>query len=300
MLESWAGMVSQSRERWRWLGYLLSAGATLYLVALLGYTLFQARSIHWQAYWLPGVYSLIFFLISLLVQYFAWIRLLPSEYASGWRDAVIYFRALVLRRLPGGAWHWVGRVAMYSETNQISARTIMLANFLEWILLMLVAGALYLSGWTIIPLELRWLLAAVVLGGAVALAVAWQPSTRSFWLRVANSIIILVLYGIAWFQGGLIVYVFANANTANAISIGFATWVWAAAGGFSMLLVPVPTGLGIRELGLTFLLQPALPASEALMVAILTRVLFVAADFLWGAIGLGVSLLFLKRNGEKE
>lgn len=296
VVEKWADIVNRTREHWRWLGRLLSIVATLYLVALLGYTLLQVNSIQWQAYWLPGVYSLFFFLFSLLVQYFAWLRLLPVDYISGWHDAVIYFRALVLRRLPGGAWHWVGRVAMYSEAAQIPAKTVMLANFMEWILLLFVAAAFILLGWTVLPFWLRCVLAMIVLAGAIALLTAWQPALRSTGQRIINAVIILAYYAFAWFQGGLIVYVFANAINAHSVSVWFATWVWAVAGGFSMLLVPIPTGLGIRELGLTFLLQPALPAAGALMVAVLNRILFVVADFLWGALGLGVSILFQKKS----
>jgi uncharacterized membrane protein YbhN (UPF0104 family) len=79
------------------------------------------------------------------------------------------------------------------------------------------------------------------------------------------------------------------------INLAIATWIWALGGGGSMILVFVPSGLGIRELSLIWLLQPYLPQTSAVTVALLTRFVYTVGDFLWGTLGWYVSNRALKK-----
>jgi hypothetical protein len=302
MIQSWmercALAINQTRARWKWLGTALSVAATVYLAALIIYGGYQARDIHWQAFWLPSLLALVFYLVSTLVQYMVWVRFLIAYQRPGWRDVAIFSRALVLRRLPGGVWHWVGRTALYSEATVVPGRVIMLANFLEWVLLILVGAVLFFAGWENISLPLRLFLALVCTGLALVLSMSWERDHQPWGRRLLESLYWFGLYAIAWVCGGLIIYYLVQASGGASLDLNHAIWVWSAAGGGSMILVIAPTGLGIRELTLTWLLQPYLTPAGALLVAILTRLTFMAADVIWGYVGLGVSEFFLRREAK--
>jgi uncharacterized membrane protein YbhN (UPF0104 family) len=51
-----------------------------------------------------------------------------------------------------------------------------------------------------------------------------------------------------------------------------------------MAVIFVPSGLGIRELTLTWVLGEKLGVEPALLIALLIRVSFLAADLLWGSL----------------
>jgi hypothetical protein len=65
------------------------------------------------------------------------------------------------------------------------------------------------------------------------------------------------------------------------VSIGGFGLAWAA--GF--LVVFVPAGAGIREAVLTLTLSPVLPHGPAILVALISRLVFTAGDLVWAGIG---------------
>jgi len=303
LFEIWSKIMTGAHQRWRWVGYGLTLLAFLYLGALFIFSREQIQQIRWSAYWLPVVLALGVYLCSLLVQYVVWARLVSFHHRISWRDMAIYFRVLLMRRLPGGVWHWVDRTAMYTGSTSLPARVVMLANFLEWSLLLLIAGAVAAAGWPDGPLWLRVLISTALLLLAFGLAYAWQPERRRLALRMAEAALWLGLYGLAWMAGGLILYLYAHATQ---IGLGAASgefqqitylrcfWAWAIAGGSSQLMVFVPAGLGVREITLTWLLAPYLPLPSILLVAIIIRLTYAMADMVWGTMGMLFSLRVLK------
>lgn len=302
--EAWSRVVSGTQRRWRWVGYGLTALAFLYLAILIFFSREQIQQIQWQVYWLPFLLSMLIYLGSLLVQFLVWARMISFHHRISWRDITIYSRVLLMRRLPGGVWHWVDRTAMYTGATNVPGRVIMLANFLEWSLLLLLAIAIALSGWPGALVWLRWL-AGLPLLLSLYLAYSWQPNQRNTITRLAESILWLALYSIAWMAGGLILYLFARATqlgvnlTTGAyqpLTYPYSIWSWAIAGGSSFLLVFIPAGLGVREITLTWLLMPNLPLSGIILVAILIRLTYVLADMVWGSLGMFFSLRVFKVN----
>jgi hypothetical protein len=110
------------------------------------------------------------------------------------------------------------------------------------------------------------------------------------------------MYMLAWMAGGLILYMFAYVTQLSLpASEGYTQitflrcfWAWAIAGGSSLLMVFIPAGLGVREITLTWLLAPYLPFSAILLVAIIIRLTYAAADMMWGTLGMLFSLRLLK------
>ena len=73
--------------------------------------------------------------------------------------------------------------------------------------------------------------------------------------------------------------------------------IWALTGGIgSLLSVVVPAGLGVRELTLTVLLSPPMSVAEAIVVAILLRILYVGGSLVWGGLLLALARLAGRRQ----
>jgi uncharacterized membrane protein YbhN (UPF0104 family) len=97
--------------------------------------------------------------------------------------------------------------------------------------------------------------------------------------------------------GGIILYLLLLAAAPDTPqNLGDAMSVWALAGGASILTIMVPAGLGVREFGITVLLQPQVTAAIAFLVAVLMRLLFTAGDLLWG----GLFWLFARHLSRKQ
>jgi hypothetical protein len=267
----WAKLNELSKTRWRWVGRLLVLGAFAYLAALVFYSGREIRGLPWKEALAACAAASGLYLLSLLVQYIPWARMLSFHHPVGWYDLMVFFKVLVLRRLPGGIWHWVGRTAMYSNSTRIPGKVVMLANFNEWGMLLLVAGAIILAGLEVLPPLARGAAALLSFGLAVGLGYFWRPAHSGAgqgiknkpaalrFERLAESSFWALLYSLAWVSGGLIVFLFTRAAGDTQIGWLQAVWFWAVTGGSSLLLVFIPAGLGVREIALTLLLQPYLP-----------------------------------------
>jgi hypothetical protein len=306
--EIWSKIITGSRQRWRWTGYTFTLLAFLYLAALIIVSREQIQEFPWKLYWLPFLVSLAIYPIALLVQYTVWSRLISFHHSASWRDMAIYLRVLLIRRLPGGVWHWVDRTAIYTGTTEIPGRVVMLANFLEWSLLLLLAAALGVIGWQGGPPWLRGVLCVALLALATYLAYSWQPKQRAKIRRLAESILWLGLYLLSWIIGGVILYLYSATTQAGLaedmiyqpVTLLQCVWTWAIAGGSSQLVVFIPGGLGIREIALTWMLKDVLPVASILLISILIRLTYAFADILWGSLGMALSLsVFKDRQAEK-
>jgi hypothetical protein len=289
LTNKWIDATQKLQARFRWLGYALTIAAFAYIVALIFWGDFPIETIPWEAYWWVSLLSVGIYLISLLLQFFVWARMLSFHRRINWQDLAIFFRVLLMRRLPGGIWHWVGRATIYKSTTQLSSKVVLIANFLEWTLHILISGGIIILGLVVLQPLVRWLGFSVLLSLAVFLAQAWQPSHRKPVSRVAESILWCFVFGLSWGMGGLIILLLARASGIDSINIWQSTWIWGIAGGTSLLMILIPAGLGIREITLTWLLQPYMTQEVALLIAILIRVIFTIADLLWGSLGWWIS-----------
>lgn len=286
----WAEFTQNARARWKWIGRILTLAAVVYIAALLVYTGFQIQEINWRLYWQAGLISFGLYFISLVVQFYVWVRMLSFHNKAGWQDVVIYTRVILLRRLPGGVWHWVGRTAMYSENTTIPGRVIMVGSFIEWAMLILIAGGIAVLGFNQLPLYLRLAAAIILIFLSGVLGYSWQPASSGQIRRGFESAVWMICYGIAWLMGGLIFYTFFLATGGEGLTWQRAWWVWAVSGGSGMLVFFIPGGSGIREILLTWVLYPYLPPASVILMSVLIRVMYLLGDVLWGYLGLLLSL----------
>ena len=98
--------------------------------------------------------------------------------------------------------------------------------------------------------------------GAIAGSAGWQS-------------LVWVLTGV---QGYLLVEGMGATDGARALPIAIGSFAFAFAAG--LLFIPAPAGAGVREAVLVAALSPVLAVAPALAVALLSRVLYTAADFL--------------------
>jgi hypothetical protein len=296
--QAWANRTKIRGPFWRWAGYLLTLAAIAYLVYTLARGELQLRELDWENYGAALAGSLGFYLVSLLIQFHLWGRLLSAHRRIGWQDFEIYSRAVLMRSLPGGAWHWFGRITMYSGSTEVPTRVVVMGNFLEWALQILVGAAIFLA---LINIPVAAILGPLALtGAALALGAAWQPAARSWPQRLAESGLWVCLYVVVWLAGAAILYLLIwAASLSGGVGIQDAIYIWTFSGSLSMLIIFLPSSLGIREISLVALLQPFIEPSTALVVALLIRVLFMFADFFWGIIGWMVSQAVLKRRTQR-
>jgi hypothetical protein len=294
--DNWERLTAYTQTRWRWLGYLLVAAALVYIGYILIFNAPQIHDIPWKAFWIASLITLGLYLLSLLAQYFIWTRMLSFHRDISIQDLIIFFKVLVLRRLPGGVWHWVGRTALYSGLTEVPAKAILMASFMEWMLLVLTACTIAILGLNGVPLALKIIGFLLTFGLAIFIATRWKSNTRKSGARLGESILWICIYAFSWVLGGLVIFAFVRAAGGLDITWLQAIWIWAVTGGSSLLVIIVPTGLGIREIALVLLLQPYLQAADALIVAMMVRLTFTFADLLWGLVGVGLGILISSRK----
>jgi hypothetical protein len=300
LVVNWQKLTVFAQTRFRWLGYLLIIAAFGYIGVILILQGPQLRDIPWRDYWVACLITLGLYLLSLLVQFFNWTRMLSYHHDINIQDLIIYFKVLVLRRLPGGVWHWVGRAALYSGVTEVSPRAIMMANFMEWTLLLLTAAGIAVLGLDSPVFAVNIAFTVVIIGLAIYIATRWKSSTSESEVRLCEGFIWVSLYALSWVIGGLVVFAFVKTAGSSPITWWETTWIWALTGGSSLLVIIVPTGLGIREIALLLLLKPYLQTTDALIVAMLIRFTFTLADILWGMIGLGLGQFIASRKRMNE
>jgi glycosyltransferase 2 family protein len=92
---------------------------------------------------------------------------------------------------------------------------------------------------------------------------------------------------LSWLAFGVHVWVLAGQLTdAGPLLLAHATGAFAAAWCAGFLLVVAPAGAGVREAALILLLGGVLTGPQATVVAVVSRLLFVAGDLGWGGVAL--------------
>ena len=236
---------------------------------------------------------------------FVWRDLLASQ---GYRTAPVaglrvFFLAQLGKYLPGGIWNLVAQVDMARDLR-IPARQAATATFLAVALsviaaLLVAAGSLpfaipglittYWWAFLAVPALVILLLPPVVeWWSALAFRILRRPATpvRLTWPVLIRATVLMlfswVLLGLHF--GALVQGLGGSGASLWLMSIGVFALAWVA--GFLVLVAPA--GAGIREAALVLGFAAVLPAGAVLTVAVLSRLVLVAADVLL-AVGLAVA-----------
>ena len=273
-LDSGLDRITRTARRWRWVGYLITAAIFLLLLWVLWRDWQSLGHVDLRAMWSAIIGCFLIYPLSYVPQILAWTQLVGRRH-SFWKDVEIYVYTHLMRRLPGGVWHWAGRVVLYHEASGASSQTTLRASLQEWVLLLVAAANSYglamLAGSSVTTGLLLIATSLIAAGLLVA-------RTHGFLQGIA----FLLGYSMAWWIGGLMIYWLAYSNPGSQLPLHSAVAVWTVAGGISTATFFMPAGLGVRELSLAFLLRPFMPVSSAVVIAILMRLVFVIGDLTWG------------------
>ena len=217
---------------------------------------------------------------------------------SNVRNLATHFRIYAItglaRRIPGLPWHVVGRAYLYDRMG-VPKSLVLVASGMEQILVVLSGVWIYFVAVVLTRQQevLDWLWLGVSLLGGVLLV---NPYTVNWLLRRLRHVEVqrlrekdlllwTALYALTWIVGSLTMWPLVGAVEQLPLSaIGVLVGAWSLSGALSSLAVFLPSGLGIRELGLTLLLAPLVSPSAAAFVALALRVLTMSFEFVWGAI----------------
>jgi hypothetical protein len=287
-LDNLVDRASNASSRWRWLNYL-ATGATFIFLLWIFWRNWQSlnyEDLDSMGFAVLGCFLL--YPLSFIPQIAVWIKLVEQKQPL-WQHVEIYVRTHLMRRLPGGLWHWAGRTTLYRNTTGASSQSTIRASMMEWMLLLLASAASYgLFGISSTSILLGSLLAGLALTAAMLLM--HQAGCA------VEAIIYLLLYSLAWWLGGLMIYWLGQSNPQSSLTLNSAIVSWAVSGGISLASFFLPAGMGLRELSLTFFLGQYMPISNAITVAILLRVIFIIGDLFWGGLAWALAHRLCQRN----
>jgi glycosyltransferase 2 family protein len=242
---------------------------------------------------LPFILSTITFVFSYFIQIWAWylitlklkISLSPSETLKTWLYSQLG------KYLPGKIWLLLGRFYYY-ESRGKSKKSISVALYFEMVTIIVAAGLIFLaalifhreiwlfyfwrqSGW----LVLLFLLGFVSLHPRVLQKILnWilvQFKREPISLSISYSDILLILFVciVSWMIGGIGFYLFVDAVYPVAPRyILFLTGALAISSTLGLIAIFAPSGLGVREGALVYLLSLMMATPVAVIIAVLTRI----------------------------
>jgi hypothetical protein len=225
---------------------------------------------------------------------------ISSQLGAGWdprRDARVYGYSLVARRLPGALWHVLGRAAFYGDIG-LGRRVGVLGSAIEAGLLVVTGVAVFLA--TFADVQPYGMVVGIAL--VAATPVLFRPAMRVLlrgsgeWLPPSRRLYLWLFADVAaWLLGSSGVYFLYDAL----YPLGDGAWLQLVAATTasivaSAVVVFLPAGLGLRELGMTGLLAGLIPTGVAAALAVAFRVSIMSIEILWA---LGLILLVRPRDG---
>ena len=241
----------------------------------------------------PLILSTLIFAFSYFIQIWAWylitlklkIALSPSDTLKSWLNSQLG------KYLPGKIWLLLGRFYFY-ESRGKSKKSISVALYFEMVTIMVAAGLVFLaaliffreiwlfdswkqSGWLI----LLFLLGFVSLHPRVLQKILnWtlvQFKREPVSLSISYSDILWILFVciVSWVIGGVGFYLFVDSVYSVAPQyILFLTGALAISSTLGLVAIFAPSGLGVREGALVYLLSFVMATPVAVIISILTRI----------------------------
>lgn len=238
----------------------------------------------------PFIISLIYGFVSLILQAANWNFIVNRNLSKPINNIAIYFKTLLMRRLPGGFWHWHGRVNLYNNSNTQPKKKIAKANVVEFI-------GLILSG------AITYLLVEYLYMGLVIFSISYlllffltQEKHKSL-SNFVIPILLILSYVVCWFMGGFILntlFDYVSPSLTLGLSRAISFWVITGTIGTIFFFMPI-TGI-FRELTLTALLSNYLDFSKIILLSLLIRLTLYICDVTLSLVVLGVTSIIKKRS----
>lgn len=198
-----------------------------------------------------------------------------------------YVLAFLPRYIPGSVWGYVSRGEWMQRTCGATYAQSTAASLMEISVQFGTAGLVVLGGLA----PAHWRAAAIVLG-VCALAVPWLLLQRLYLRRqqisnvrlVVAWLLLFLIYAVFWTVHGMTILMALQAvGTGATLTLPAAVFAFCSSWLVGFAAILVPAGLGVREMTLSALLQrlTTIPAGDASLVAVITRLGIVAAELIF-------------------
>ena len=266
-----------------WFSRTLFLFSILYPLALLYFSRSEIANISWKTVWVNFLVCLGLYYLSMLLQCLNWSLILHGHTRDLLENSEIYFKTLLMRRLPGGFWHWLGRSNLYSDLGTVEGPDLSRANLREWLGLILTGLACFAATVNlflgIAVFIMSWLAVSFIVGRQKTSAPA----------RPVLMLIVFAIYVVCWFLGALILKVLLTGIAAPAgVPFMLSLKVWSLSGAVATLAFFMPNGALIREFTLSALLAPWFDLPKVLLLALQIRIVFTVSDVLFALLSLQI------------
>ncbi len=239
----------------------------------------------------PFLFSLFFGFVSLTLQAVNWDFIVNKNFTKPINNVEIYFKTLLMRRLPGGFWHWHGRVNLYSNSNNQPTKKIRKANAVEFFGLIISGATTYLL------VEQFYLGLLIFIFSYLFLFFLMQEKSQKAISNYLVPLVLILFYIVCWLMGGLILYIFYNYLSPTfdfSLTKSITFWVITGTIGTIFFFMPI-TGI-FRELTLTALLSTYLDFTKIILLSLLIRMVLYICDVILSLLVLGIISVYKKRS----
>jgi hypothetical protein len=258
----------------------------LYTGVLFFVSIDEIKQIDWRGF--SSVIVIVFFVVgvSIWLQALSWALIMKTDEFPLRYHLLIYFKTLLMKRLPGGVWHWVGRNQLYTEG--IDGKKVgMKGNVIEWL-------GLLMSGLSLLAITYGVCYGFIT---ALLLFVIYQILYVK-WFKTNNSlkfsVTIFLIYTVCWYLGSFMIFLLITEGFhVNSFTIQQAVKTWTANGAISTLFFFLPSGIVVKEFTLVFLLDGVLTFNAVILLSLQLRILMLIVEILIGIIS---SLLLISNS----
>ncbi len=273
----------------------------------------QVRDASFTFRGLPLLLSTLLFTFSYFIQIGAWylitrrlnIALSPSETLGSW------FTSQLGKYLPGKIWLLLSRFYFYQSKGK-SKKNIIVALYLETVTMIVAAAILFLlvlilhREFWLFSWSGGWLILLCLLGLAFLhprflqktlnwLLVKWKREPVSLPISYSQILRILCVCILSWMTGGIGFYLFvASVHPVMPHDILFLTGALAASSMLGLMAIFAPSGVGVREGALVYLLSFLMATPIAVIISVLTRIWMTLIEI--GMIG----VIYLSRKFQRS
>ena len=265
------------------------------------------------------ILSTLLFAFSYFIQIWAWYFItLKLDIALSFKKTLEgWLYSQLGKYVPGKVWILLGRFAFYQSQGK-SKKAISIALYFETITIIMAAGfisfialiyfkegKLFLSGTTFGWVIFLLIVALIVLHPQVLqkifnwILVQFKKEPISLSLSYSDILWVLMICVLSWIVGGIGFYLFVQSVFSVSPShILFLTGALAFSSTLGLIALFAPSGLGVREGVLVYLLSYLMPGSVAVVISVLTRIWITLIEI--GLIGVIYLLERFKKTPEKR
>lgn len=261
----------------------------IYPLVLLYLSRNEILELDWKSFSLLFLFSFLIFYVSMSLQNVNWSLIVDGNLRQFWLNSKIYFQTILMKRLPGGVWHWLGRVNLYENIQKDEQNSVSSANFIEWLILILTGFAVYLSTVNL----LLGIFAAIACIGVCSWLITRQFGFKS--KSVLLSMTVILLYILCWLTGAAILHwLIRGVDPQTQLRFMDSLAAWSLSSAISMLVFFFPSGALLRDFSLGALLLNKIEPAKLVLLILQVRIIFLAADFIWSFISLRFVNFILK------